>query len=60
VQLLVRDCVERLVLRSAIERIIEFPLENSSSILIEVDEPIEDDRISLGDRYRLRLKPPAW
>lgn len=32
------------------KRIIEFPLENGSSVLIEVDEPIEDDRISLGDR----------
>lgn len=32
------------------KRIIEFLLEDGSSILVEVDEPIEDDRISLGDR----------
>lgn len=32
------------------KRIIEFPLEDGSSVLIEVDESTEDDRISLGDR----------
>ncbi len=32
------------------KRIVEFPLESGSSILVEVDEPeVIDDRISLGD-----------
>lgn len=32
------------------KQIIEFPLEDGTSILVEVNEPVEDDRISLGDR----------
>jgi hypothetical protein len=33
-----------------VKQIVEFPLENGDSILVEVDQPVAiDDRISLGD-----------
>jgi hypothetical protein len=33
-----------------VKRIVEFPLENGDSILVEVDEPaLTDDRIGLRD-----------
>jgi hypothetical protein len=36
--------------RSSVKQIVEFPLENGDSILVEVNEPAAiDDRISLGD-----------
>jgi Trypsin-co-occurring domain 1 len=33
-----------------VKRIVEFPLESGESILIEVDEPIADDRMGLRDQ----------